>query len=321
MRSLFPNAPIPGSATLAASGAPATGANRALRPLRIGLIPERNLFEQRRAYQALATYLDKKLPATRVELVTTSTYAGILEDFRQPSDQGGVDCAFLGSLVAVLAADRHDAQVLLKSESVRLSGEALSTYRGVLFVKDDSPIQSITDLANKRVAGVRTTTGGAVFPLFINGQMPEDKNFEMLWSGTHEDVIREVAEGAADAGAVKDTRLEAYQRDHPDARFRRLAQTAAVPDNALLVRRDLPAETRDALVQTLLAMNATPEGQIVLAQMGIQRFLPCTLEEYASLYQMLRALGPRWSDLSLEGPAPKNFSSTFTQPNALNPEP
>jgi phosphonate transport system substrate-binding protein len=277
--------------------------------LRIGLIPERDLFAQRKAYQALATYLESKNPSLkRVQLVTTSTYAGILDDFKER----GIDAAFAGSLIAILSADRFDAQVLLKSESARPGGKNLSTYTGVIFVRADSPARTLDDLAGKRLAGVRTTMGGAVFPLYTRGRMPQP--FDIRWGGTHEDVLREVAEGAVDAGAVKNTRLEAFERDHPGTTFRRLAESGPAPDNALLVRPDLDPATRDLLVRTLQSMSDEPEGQRVLAGLGFRRFLPCTLGEYAPLYAMIDRLGPRWSDLAIDGPAPKPRSSP-TQPS------
>lgn len=270
--------------------------------LRIGLIPERDLFQQRKAYQALALYLQKHLPSSPpVELVTTSSYAGILKDF----EEGRIDLAFAGSLVAILAADRFDVHVLLKSESPRAPGKFESTYHGVLFVRDNSPALTVADLGGKRVAGIRTTLGGAIFPLYLLQQLPQNQAFDVLWSGTHEDVIREVAEGNVDAGAVKNTRLEAFEREHPTIKFRRLAQSGAVPDNALLLRRDFPPDRRDALVASLRAMNTNPEGQAVLAGLGIRAFLPCTLAEYAPLYDMIDKLGPHWERLAISGPAPR----------------
>src|SRR4051794_19913862 len=97
--------------------------------LRIGVIPERDIFEQRRRYLALAEYLSERL-GRPVELVTAQSYEAMIGDLRDKQ----VDVAFLGSLVAVLAADRLDAQILVKPQ---LPG-AISTYRGVIFVAENS---------------------------------------------------------------------------------------------------------------------------------------------------------------------------------------
>jgi phosphonate transport system substrate-binding protein len=299
----YPSGKAPAAETGPTTSAPAQ--------LRIGLIPERDLFQQRKAYQALALYLQKHNPfSPSVELLTTSSYAGLLKDF----EENRIDIAFAGSLVSVLAADRFDVHVLLKSESPRAPGKYESTYSGVLFVREDSPAKSVAGLAGKRVAGVRTTLGGAIFPLYLLQQRPDSQAFDLIWSGTHEDVLREVAAGNVDAGAVKNTRLEAFERQHPDVKFRRLAQSGDVPDNALLVRRDFDPARREALITSLRAMNNNPEGQAVLAGLGIRSFLPCTLAEYASLYDMIDKLGPHWKRLAIDGPAPRRRSTPATRP-------
>src|SRR4051812_10682421 len=88
--------------------------------LRIGLIPERDIFAQRARYRALADYLAARL-GRPVELVTLNSYENILRDFADRQ----VDAAFLGSLVAVLAADRLDVRILVKSELP----DGATTYR------------------------------------------------------------------------------------------------------------------------------------------------------------------------------------------------
>jgi ABC-type phosphate/phosphonate transport system substrate-binding protein len=125
--------------------------------LRVGLIPERDIFAQRARYRALADYLAERLNRP-VELVTNNTYEGVLDDFA--ADR--VDAAFLGSFVAVLAMDRHDVRVVLKPE---LPG-GVTTYRGVILVRPDSAIESIDDLGGCSMAMVKATTAGDLFPVF-----------------------------------------------------------------------------------------------------------------------------------------------------------
>ena len=100
-------------------------------PVRIGLIPERDIFRLRKRYKVLAEYLSTKLDRP-VTLSTTNTYDGMLRDFGDRK----IELAFAGSLVAALAIDRQDARPLLKPE---LPG-GISTYHGVVFVRADSPV-------------------------------------------------------------------------------------------------------------------------------------------------------------------------------------
>ena len=278
---------------------------------RLGLIPDRNLYQQRQAFHALGQYLEshsRVRPATstlddpialQIELVTSSNYAGILRDFANHD----IDGAFLGSLVAVLAVDRSNAVILAKSQN----RAGLDTYAGTLFVPQDSPITTLADLRGKKLAAVRTTMAGSIFPLFDFQEANIDSTAqpEFLWSGTHDDVIEEVLAHGADAGAVKDLRLDTWEREHPGSAFRRIATGPRAPDNAFVVSRDLSPDLRDALLATLLNMHKDPAAEPILQSLQVRRFLPCTLAEYTPLYDMIDAIVVRWRDTGIEGPPPK----------------
>jgi phosphonate transport system substrate-binding protein len=277
----------------------ATGVPPAAKPvLRIGLIPERDIFEQRRRYQALADYLSGKLHRD-VELATENTYEGILDDLAN----GNVDAAFLGSLVATLAMDRHGASPILKPE---MEG-GITTYRGVIFVRSDSPIQEVDDLAGHSIAMVRTTTAGDLFPVF---EMIRHNLFDspappqIKWVGTHDAAIREVWEGRADVGAAKDLRLDAYEAAHPERTFRRLTVSDSAPNNALLIGAAVIKELGPELRSVMSAMSDDPAGREVLKTFGAIRFVPCDAHEYEAVFRMIEDLGENWDLLKVPGPPP-----------------
>jgi len=284
----------------AASGAPATASEPARSSsLRMGLIPERDVFTQRKAYQKLGEYLAAhQVGPGVVELRTSSSYDGALKDLQE----GEVDFAFVGSLVAVLAHDRCGAEVLLKSETA--SGSA--NYSGVVFVREDSAARQFSDLMGKRIGGVKTTSAGAVYPLYLIRQLGWAATDvpSLVWLGTHDDVMAEVAAGKVDAGAVKDARLEAYVAAHPQAKFRKLGTSAAMPNNALVVRRDLAPAVKEKLVEVLRAMSEDPQARDVLSVLEIKGFVKTDISEYTALYDMIEAIGPGWFAMDV-GPAPK----------------
>ena len=274
-------------------------------PLRLALVPERDIFAQRKRHRALADYLSLHLRRP-VKLFTLNTYQGVLEDFAEQE----VDGAFLGSMVAVLAHDRLGARVLVKPE---YEG-GVSTYHGVVFVREDSPITSPKELAGKSIAAVRATTAGHLFPFYLlvdQGMLRPDNDWrppvDLRWVGTHDDVIREVVEGRADAGAAKNLRLDAYETANPGQAVRRLATSEPVPTNALVVRRDLEPALVSQLEATLLAMAETPDGQSTLARFGAERFLRCSIHEYRAIYEMVEPLEPAWEKLGVAGPPPKRI--------------
>jgi phosphonate transport system substrate-binding protein len=266
--------------------------------IRIGLIPERDIFQQRRRYQALAAYIADRLDRP-VELVTNNTYQGVLGDF----EASKIDGAFLGSLVAVLAMDRYDARVIAKPKLKN----GVTTYRGVLVVRNESPIREVADLAGRSVAMVKATTAGDLFPIAEFSRLGLLGGVDapaMIWVGTHDAAVRSVVDGHTDAGAVKDIRLDAFEIAHPEARLRRIAVGEAVPNNALLLRSGVADQLGTALSTILLAMDEDPEGRLALEQFGAVRFVPCDAGEYHAVYDMAESLGERWELLAVSGPPP-----------------
>lgn len=271
--------------------------------IRIGLIPERDIFEQRRRYRALGDYVAAEL-GRPVELVTANSYENIIRDFGDRQ----IDAAFLGSLVAVLAVDRMNAQILVKPELP----DKVSGYRGLVFVPSDSPVKSFDDLQGRTIAMVRTTTGGNLYPmyeLFQRGLLNSAKPPKVLWVGTHDDVILEVAQGWADAGALKDLRLDEYEKTHAGQKFRRLGHSEMVPENGLVVRADIAPEIAESLRQTLLKMDSTAAGRKALQAFGAARFLSCQIGEYKAIYDMSEALAPVWEQTGIGGRPPKRPTS------------
>jgi len=262
--------------------------------LRIGLIPERDIFAQRKRYQALAAYVEQQT-GQPVTLVTLNAYESALQECAD--DQ--IDACFTGSMLAVLAYEHGTLSIVAKPE---LEG-GVTTYHGVLIVPPDSAIQTPADLKGKRLAMVKLTTAGELFAgdLLVRegltlGEGPDA--VAPVWVGTHDEVIREVLAGRADAGAVKNLRLDAYEAAE-GVSLRRLARSGAVPNNALLICHRIPEPLRQHVRRALLTMHEREAGRAALEAFGATRFVPCANGEYAAVYDMLERLGPAWQRANL----------------------
>lgn len=295
---------MPPAPTQAAENQPARSTS-STPVLRLGIVPERDIYAQRQRFRALADYLSAKLNRP-VELVTLGSYLDILQDFKTKQ----VDAAFLGSLVATLAIDREQAQIIAKPES----DSGIGTYRGMIFVRDDSPIRDLSQLAGSSVAAVRTTMAGQLFPVYTlheaglrGASLPR-----FIWLGTHDDVVREVLAGKIPAGAAKDLRLTELLKDPSAPKIRILATSSPVPDNALLVRNDLAGSLAPILRDALLGMINDPEGRKTLGEFGAARFVACQQEEFGPIYEMADRLGIEWSELGIEGPRPVRPNAATT---------
>jgi len=265
---------------------------------RIGLVPERDIFTQRQRYANLTTYLSTRLNRP-VEIVTLRSYRDVLQEFREKR----IEAAFLGSLITVIAMDQRDGIIIARPER---AGQ-VSTYHGVIFVPEDSPIRSVEELSGRSIAMVPTTTGANLFPIaeFVKRKMTDASMPHAVFAGTHDDVILEVVDGHADAGAVKDLRLDGYEKEHPAKHFRRLATSEALPENALVARADLPVALVAQLRSLMLGMNATEAGRLALDRFGAVRFIPCDVQNYRAIYQMIEQVGPAWDRVDPAHRAPR----------------
>ena len=204
------------------------------RTIRVGLIPEQNMFEQKKRYQPVADYLSKKA-GVKVELCVLSRYGNILDNFVS----NRLDGAFFGSFTGALALRKLGVEALARPEYL----DGTSTYHGLLFVRKDSGISSGNEMKGKRFAFVdKATTAGYLLPLYyFKMQGIDDYRSwfrETYFSGTHEASIYDVLEKRADVGAAKNTVFARLASRDPriSAELMILARSPDVPENGLCVR-------------------------------------------------------------------------------------
>lgn len=257
--------------------------------LRIGLIPEHNLFAQKKRYQPIADFLTKEL-RTQVELKILSRYGNIIDNFVSAE----LDGAFFGSFTGALAQKRLDVEPLARPEYA----DGTSTYHGLLFVRRDSGIEGAQDMKGKRFAFVdKATTAGWLLPMHffqVNGVTdPLSWLAESYFAGSHEGAIFDVLEKKADIGAAKNAVFNRLAVDHPriPQELRILARSPEVPENTLAVRRNLDADFKHTLTATLLSMNESDEGRQVLSEFGAVRFIRTTPEDYRAVFLFADEIG------------------------------
>jgi phosphonate transport system substrate-binding protein len=271
------------------------GTSRAAAPepqpdrLRIGLIPEMNIFKQKARFKPLGEYLGRKL-GVPVQFTILSRYGNIIDSFT--ADR--MDGAFFGSFTGALAIEKLG--VVPVARPVNLDGA--STYHAHIFVRRESPYQTVAELRGKRMAFVdRATTAGYVFPLALLRErgIRGGRDFfgESWFTGSHDAAIHAVLDGKADAGAAKNTVYDRLRAEDPriDRELRILAESPPVPSNGLCVRRGLPRALVEKLQRALLALDRDPEGLAVLKQFGALRFIETSSEDYRPVFEMAADAG------------------------------
>ncbi len=246
--------------------------------LTIGLVPEQDIFTQKKRYEPLLTYLSQRLGAS-IEIKILPRYANVVNNF---SDLG-LDGAFFGSFTGAMAIKKFGVEPLVRPQYL----DGSSTYYGMVFVRKDSGIRTAEDMHRKRMVFVdKTTTAGYLLPLTYFkaiGINDYEKWFqEYYFSGTHEGAINDVLNGVADIGAAKSTIF--YRMSTTDPRvlndLQVLTTSPHFPANALAVRHDLSDEIKQALKQQLLNMHQNKEGRLILQEMNIEKFIETTVEDY-----------------------------------------
>ncbi|MBU0676046.1 MAG: phosphate/phosphite/phosphonate ABC transporter substrate-binding protein [Proteobacteria bacterium] len=255
----------------------------------IGLIPEMNIFKQKKRFQQLGDYLSQKT-GVKVEFTILSRYGNIIESFTTEK----MDGAFFGSFTGALAIQKLG--VIPLARPVNLDGS--STYHGFLIVRKDSGIKTVEDMRGKRMAFVeKATTAGYIFPraYFKEHGVSVDEGFfsETFFTGSHDSAIMAVLDHKADVGAAKHSIYNRLQRENPriDQELLILADSPKVPSNGLCVRPDLDPDLREKFKQALLGLETDPAGKSVLDDFGALRFIETTAGDYQPVFEMAEKAG------------------------------
>ena len=125
--------------------------------LKIGLIPEQNIFDQINRYNNIGNYINKKTNI-KIEFKALTRYGEINTDFNELD----LDGAFFGSFIYAIAHSQLGVVPIARPENL----DGSSTYHGIIFVRKDSGINDIEDMKGKIFAFVdKATTAGYLLPL------------------------------------------------------------------------------------------------------------------------------------------------------------
>jgi ABC-type phosphate/phosphonate transport system substrate-binding protein len=92
--------------------------------LRIGLIPEQNIFKQMRRYKPLGKYLEKKT-GIKINFIILSRYGNIIDNFNDMN----LDGAFWGSFTGAMAIKKLDIEPIARPVNLYET----SSYQGYIF--------------------------------------------------------------------------------------------------------------------------------------------------------------------------------------------
>jgi phosphonate transport system substrate-binding protein len=257
--------------------------------LRFVLVPEKNIFEQRRRYKYITDYLSQKMDMNFIVEIMDN-YGDISEAFIE----GKADAGFFGSFSYVLTRSKAGIEPLVRPVWPNNN----STYRGYVFVRKDSNIKTVKDMKNKSLVLVdKATTAGYIFPLFyfkyysINNI--EDYFSRISFANSHDAAAWAVYAGEADIGGAKNHIFNGLMEEYPDFKEQMLVlfESPEVPSNGLAVRKDLNPAIKLRIKTLLLSLHESPEGQETLKNFGAIKFIATSNDDYVVVYNMVKQLG------------------------------
>ena len=257
--------------------------------LRLAIVPEKNTFEQLRRYKYITDYLSQKMEM-HVTVEIMANYGEISKAFQE----GRADAGFFGSFSYVLTHAKTGIEPIARP--VWLDGN--STYRGYIFVRKDSGIETVKDMQNRSLVLVdKATTAGYIFQLYYFSYYGitrlENYFSKISFARSHDAAAWSVYTGEADIGGAKNHIFNKFKEEYPDFKEQMviIAESPEVPSNGLAVRKDLNPAIKLRLKTLLLTLDQNETGQEVLENFGASKFIETTDNDYKVLYDMVKDLG------------------------------
>lgn len=219
----------------------------------------------------LAEYLSAQMgERVRLELANDFT------DYENKIKSGAIDIGYQNPLIF--------SRVMLSHEAVAMSvnKEDGEKFRGIVISRPDSSIKNLTDLVGKTVMIVSDTSAGGYLSqnlsLFKAGIDPQKIHFVTAAENRQENVIIPVSVGDVDAGFIRESALNVADKYIMPGSVVKVTETEWLPNWALSVKRDMPPEARQKLLNALLALK---EDSPVLKALGIIHFRQASDKDYA----------------------------------------
>ncbi len=258
--------------------------------LRVGIIPYENVDKIKDDYGQFADYLGQKCAGKPAKLFVAQEYAGVLQALK--SDQ--IDCAYLNPLSYALAVQEfaHTPQHPVPLAMPYFHNSL--TYKGILFARADSGINSVRDFKGKRFAFADlNSTSGYLYPAGMMQQAGIDPRKDVLpanISGTS--AVLAVLNKQADGGATYEGGIEKALSNPAEARqLKVVAVTDPIPNGMFVARGDLDPARLAKLKAALVSINTDAPGKAALAKIPWNKVVPPDDGLFNSVREKAKILG------------------------------
>jgi phosphonate transport system substrate-binding protein len=238
---------------------------------KLSMLPRYSIEEINRRIAPLAAYLSEQTGLT-ITPVLTSTF----DQYTKQLLNGGIDIGFENPYIYVLASGAHE--VIAMAEK----GKDGDKFRGIIITRKDSPIKSIDDLLDKKIAIVGFSSAGGYLSQKLTLQendidVRQDCTVEEAPDNKQENVVFSVYTGDSDAGFIRESALHKVDEFVPPGTIRILEKTAWLPNWALSLSKKMDEQDRQKIIK---AVHELKPDSPVLQALKIKKFRPAVDREY-----------------------------------------
>jgi phosphonate transport system substrate-binding protein len=255
------------------------------------VVPAENASGVTERFTPWVDYLAKEL-GVKVTLRIANDYAAVIEGQKA----GTIHIANYGPSSFVRAFTVTDGGVLPFATNINADGS--TGYFSVAYVKADSPVKELKDLAGKNLCLVDpNSTSGNNVPRFAMDKMgmDPDKFFgKVVYAGSHENVITALAQGTCDVGfnwwnSEEDTNLMRMDRKGmaKAADFKIVFKSDLIPGSPDAFLKALPEDLRAAIAKAY--QDAPTKDKAAFDKLSDGKwkgFAPVTVETYNVTFEL-----------------------------------
>ena len=250
--------------------------------LLIGVTPYLTATELFKRFSPLVDYLGRKT-GMAFSLKITADYQDCIDRL----GNGSLDIAYLGSAGYVKMVDLYGERPIV----ARLETNGTPFFRSVIFVREESPLQTLADLAGKELAfGDQESTSSHIVPrhMLIEAGLSIDQLGGHQHLDNHNNVALGVLMGDYDAGGVKEEIFNKYEKRG----LRRLAISSPIPEYLFVASSRLPSKSVEDLRKAFYSLKNDKDGESIMKEIkkGMTAFVPANDGDYGGLSAMVRVV-------------------------------
>jgi phosphonate transport system substrate-binding protein len=227
----------------------------------------------------LVEYLSQET-GQKIELTLTNSFS----EYEVQILKGAFAIGYENPLVYVNIASEHEVI------ATAVKGTGADKFRGIIISRPDSGITTISNLKGKKVMIVSKSSAGGFLSQKLSFQkmgMDVERDCELIEAAANqqENVIIAVSIGDVDAGFIRESALHKADEFISPGSVKTITETAWLPNWALSVDKNVPAEQKKAIRTAILKLNKEDR---VMQAMELDGFKPATDSDYDVIRKLIQ---------------------------------